>query len=164
MKYLGNRLSSYAQFFFVNLILTNRPGVAKATTEVKLTISSAYNTVSFVRTLNTSNSRHAVRINIHEFYTANKVSAWALQRTLSSVSLLSVHLNSTNISTVLITDLELSSASSSPVSASLSRFVENCSCPTNFSGLSCQNCASGEHWFNLFLMFAFFDYVHFDYG
>eukprot|EP00794_Sanderia_malayensis_P015666 gene15666-17246_t len=145
--YHGQRLSSYAQALTIRLTLSMPSDQTVATASVRVIIHSTYGTnAAFTLPLNTSRQQEqTVAVRLHEFYATRRVSAWSLQHTMSSISQLSIQFDTVNVSHVKVSSVALSStANGSLVSDALqSGYVEVCSCPTNYTGRSCQSCSSG---------------------
>ena len=142
-KFLGNKLSSYAQLFTVRLSSTS--GIFSPTIQVSLIIAHQDNSqVSFVMPVNFSSQQQASSIRLHQVNSVERVSAWRLQHILSSIKSLTIQFNTSGVSSITIESVRLASASSSVVSSTVATFVENCSCPVNFTGNSCSQCAPGK--------------------
>eukprot|EP00795_Rhopilema_esculentum_P010926 gene10926-19760_t len=143
-KYLGNKLSSYAQTLTVGYTLIPRTGVINSSVILSITFTHSDNSaVSLGLNANSSLQQQTSTVRLQEHNALTRISTWSFQHILTSVKQLSIHINATGISTFAIHIFELASTSNQAMSLQRSTFAENCSCPVNFTGTSCQQCAPG---------------------
>ena len=141
-KFLGNKLASYAQTLSIRFVPTSllANSAAQLTLFIRHTDST---TASFRLAANLSLQQQTVAFRLQEAYTIEGFTANRLQHILTSVAELTIQFNTSSIASITIQSVQLASASSSIVSSQLANYVENCSCPVNFTGNSCQSCALG---------------------
>ena len=143
-QYLGNKLSSYAQFIQITLEPTGASAQTLSVHDVILSGNGLQLGVSF-QPLN-GIEPITVRIHLHEasgiwvnIQTNQSATAYELQLVLSHLDELLVTA-SYNVDIILYNislDVAIQDSSDSSIS-----WVEMCSCPANYTGLSCEQCAS----------------------
>ena len=143
-KFLGNQLSTYVQDLIAVAQITPVGGTTTPTRVNLVLNDDSGNSAIFTRIRNISGIPDRFIFQIHESQATNTLSAWQLQNILVSIQTLEIHVDMTNVSDFTLQRVNMSSMSTSRgLGAMASSFAENCSCPSNFTGLSCGTCNSG---------------------
>ena len=142
LKFLGNKLTSYAQTLSIRFI----PVTTLTNSAVRLALfirHSDRSSVSFHLPSNLTSQQQVVTFRLQEAYTEEKLSANRLQHILTSIADMTIQFNTSRITSITVQSIQLISASNSIISSQVANYVENCSCPVNFTGNSCESCAPG---------------------
>ena len=148
-QYLGNRLSSYLQFITISLEpLSASVGVESiAQYDIILTGSSLQLGAQFPVSVIADNS--VLQIQLHESYGWNYVAdnevATASDIQAVLLSLENIFITASFNSSIILDSIRLDTVEETtnlddPTAVT---WVEQCDCPVGYSGLSCQQCASG---------------------
>ena len=142
LKFLGNKLTSYAQTLSIRF--TSVTTLTNAAVRLALFIRhSDRSSVSFRIPANMTSQQKVVTFRLQEAYTEERLSANRLQHILTSIADMTIQFNTSRITNINVQSIQLISASNSIISSQVANYVENCSCPVNFTGNSCENCAPG---------------------
>lgn len=135
----GNQLHSYSQLFKMSMMYNNVDSL-KATWNVTLKGKNQQAaTFKIVPLPSLSNKEYHARL--HEHYAVNNLTAYELQNILIDIE--SVHiLGSFAGNGSVIVNIELVSATKG--FGEDVGYVENCTCPSNYTELSCGFCNSGK--------------------
>ena len=147
-KFLGNKLSSYAQTLSIQFTST----IVPPNSAVRLILSITHtdrSIASFQLSANLSLRQQTVAFRLQEAYTIEGITANRLQHTLTSVADMTIQFNTSSVTGITVQRIQLMSASNSIVSSQAANYVENCSCPISSTGNSCESCAPG--WFKFFM-------------
>lgn len=82
-------------------------------------------------------------VRLHEHFATEPISAYKLQSTLADVNRLRVTVKATGQGEFWFKSLSLETARLNNDALDTVGHVENCSCPTNYTGLSCEQCNTG---------------------
>lgn len=147
--FLGNKLSSYAQYLRIELVAVDLIGVAaESTLEYDIILIGG----GIMIASNFSRVESGFRVLLHESAgwvrtdSTTSLSTQDLQLVLSSIT--RVLITSSFRSEVVLLSISLDTAlhqSELAVTAGMAEvtFVESCDCPENYTGLSCEVCSPG---------------------
>ena len=135
----GNQLHSYGQLLEMNITYADVDSL-NATWNVTLTNNNGQ-TASFNIVPQPSLSNKQYHARLHEHYTLNNLTAYNLQSILVDVANVEIHGSFKANGSVTI-KVQLMSATKG-VGEDVG-FVENCTCPNNYTELSCGFCNSGR--------------------
>ena len=141
-KYRGDKLSSYAQTLLIRFTLIS----AIVNSAVQLTLSIMHqdsSRVSFRLPANATVRQQSIAFRLQESYSIEQHSANRLQHILTSIADMTIQINTSGVNSIIVQSVQMTSASNSIVSSQVANYVENCSCPANFTGNSCSSCAPG---------------------
>ena len=138
-KFRGNQLHSYGQLLEITMTYPDNDSLS-ATWNVSLTNTkrkTAY--FNIVPQPSLSNTQYHARL--HEHYTLNNITAYELQSILASIATVEIR-GSFKASGSVKIKVQLVSATER--AGEEVGFVENCTCPNNYTELSCEFCNSGK--------------------
>ena len=147
--YLGNMLSSYAQFLTINLKTLNSEIGISTLTEYDVILLGNNIKLGVRFPLHFFADATSIKIQLHESYgwvfTLNNQGATAedLQAVLASLD--GIFITASFNSSIILDSVHIDATKESTVfnDPSSVMWVEQCNCPANYTGLSCQYCAPG---------------------
>ena len=134
----GNKLHSYGQLLEMTMTYADADSL-NATWNVTLTNTRQTAYFNIVPQPSLSNTQYHARL--HEHYTLNNLTAYELQSILVDIAAIEIHGHFNGKGSVAI-KVQLVSANKG-VGEEVG-FVENCTCPNNYTELSCGFCNSGK--------------------
>ena len=149
ISYLGNKLSSYSQFLTINIEALNSGVGVSTLTEYDVILSGNNIKLGVQFPFNFFSDATSIKIQLHESYgwvfTFNNQAATAEDLQSVLVSLDSIFITASFNSSIILDSVHLDTTKESTVlnDPSLVMWVEQCNCPANYTGLSCQYCAPG---------------------
>lgn len=139
-NFKGNQLHSYGQLLEITMTFADVDSL-NATWNVTLTNTKVQKAFfNIVPQPSLSNTQYHARL--HEHYTLNNLTAYELQSILVDIESVEIHGSFKANGSVTI-KVQLVSASKSSDGEEVG-FVENCTCPYNYTELSCGFCNSGK--------------------
>lgn len=140
-KFNGNQLHSYSQPFKMALSYSNVNDSLHSTWNVTLKGTNQQEAYfDFAPLPSASSGEYHARL--HEHYTLNNLTAYKLQSILVDVASVEIHGSFMASGMVTIASIELVSAAKG-VGEEVD-YVENCTCPNNYTEMSCGFCSSGN--------------------
>ena len=136
----GNQLPSYTQLFMLTMNYSSLNDSLLAAWNLTLK-GPNLNEASFNITPPPSTSNKEYKSRLHEHYTLNNLTAFELQRILVDIESVQLHGSFMSFGAVTI-DVKLVTATKG-VGEEVG-FVENCTCPNNYTEKSCGFCNSGN--------------------
>ena len=144
--YIGNKLSSYAQYFTLTLTALNETSSNSAPYNVLLSGNGLEVGALFDQS-SVPSGTVSLAVQLHEAFgwvnTASNepVTAFDLQLVLSNLDNISISIDFD--SDVVLHAIALVTAVPSEDNETPVTWVEQCTCPDNYTGLSCEQCAEG---------------------
>ena len=137
----GNQLHSYSQLFKMTLDYSNVNGSLHSTWNVTLKGTNGKEAYFNIVPL-PSASRREYHARLHEHYTLNNLTAYELQSIL--VDIMSVEILGSFRASGIVTIESIELVSASKGVGEEVDYVENCTCPNNYTEMSCGFCSSGK--------------------
>lgn len=136
-----NQLRSYGQRLEVEMTFLSNASL-KLTWKVIIVGNKNVHTFP-IRPAPSLNTKHYY-VRLHERYAEASVTAFELQHDLANVRSIKLMAKSTVTASVQVGYIKLVTAKECEGVGEQVGFVENCSCPFNYSSLSCGNCSEGK--------------------
>lgn len=139
-NFKGNQLPSYGQLFKMTM---NYADVDSLNATWNITLSNSKGQAYFNILPQPSLSNKEYHVRLHEHYTLNNLTAYELQSILVGIDSVQIHGRFKANGSITI-NAKLGSATKG-VGEEVG-YVENCTCPNNYTELSCGFCNSGKVW------------------
>lgn len=142
-NFKGNQLPSYGQLFKMTMDYADVDSL-NATWNVTLSNTKAGQTAYFNIVPQPSLSNKEYHARLHEHYALNNLTAYELQSILVGIDSVQIHGRFKANGSVTLMNATFVSATKG-VGEEVG-YVENCTCPNNYTELSCGFCNSGKVW------------------